>query len=218
MVEWNEVLLNPFFLISQFAFWVNLLLFVILSRRSRSTRERVSSFLILSFTIWSLGDSMMRASANSRMGVFWNNISGTGWCFSPSLYLQTAALMTGRGRKLGPIYVLSLVFLMQLWFTPHINSGVTLTRWGYSAVLGQYVWTYLLYSIIGFISGVVLLFRSKRTILKWLALTTLVMLILGSATDLILPWIGIRVEVFPLFTAPISVVLFIACGTWEHAG
>ncbi len=216
MAEWNEVLLNPFFLISQFAFWVNLLLFVILSRRSRSTRERVSSFLILSFAIWSLGDSMMRASANSRMGVFWNNVSGIGWCFLPSIYLQTAALMRGRGRKLGAIYVPSLVFLMQLWFTPHINSGVTLTRWGYSAVLGQYVWTYLLYSIICFVSGLVLLFRSKRTILKWLAFTTLVMLILGSATDLILPWIGIRVELFPLFTVPISVVLFIACGTWEH--
>ncbi len=125
---------NPFFIISQFAFWVNILLFYVLSRRTRTARERSCSFLIFSFAIWALGDSMMRVSANPRMAIFWNYVSGVGWCFSPSLFLHAAALLVGRGRRLNWIYLPSLAFLLLLWFSPHINSGVEPTRWGYCAI------------------------------------------------------------------------------------
>lgn len=215
MAARGGLFLNPFFLISQFAFWANLLFFAVLSRRSRTRVGRVSSLLILCFGLWALGDSMMRVSTNPEMAGFWNSLSGVGWCFAPSLYLQTALLSAKKRRRWSFLYLPSLTFLLLLWFSPHINSGVMLARWGYAAVLGQWLWTYLLYSTLLFISGVVLLLRSPRAILKYLGLTTLVMLILGSTTDLVLPYFGVHFELFPVFTVPISFAIFLVCALSE---
>ena len=192
-----------------FAFLVYLYLgaYIIVSN-PRSSLNRVCATIFAGYSIWSLGMMFIHnPGVSAKTAVLFENIAVLGWATFPSLLLWFALIFAGKKRLLKLkmfypiIFVIPLFFIYKQW-TGFLVVGYIKESYGWSGIWSGSIWPYFYYAYYSAVVGTILylmfdFWRKTENIAKKkeaaiIFVATLIALVLGSLTDVILPRLGIR--------------------------
>lgn len=179
---------------------------LILAANPRSSLNRACSLVLASFGIWCFGDIFHSLPLLPKsQAMLFENISSFGWCSFPSTFVAFAMVLTDwnprRGRRLMNVALAAVpAFFVVMQFAGRMTVDYRPEWFGWAAVWSDSVWPYAFYGyvVVGVLTGFVLLARfavvhpahaERRTALMALG-TAAAALLLGAATDIVLPRLG----------------------------
>lgn len=206
---------------------VNLVLAVLILRQgSQNSANRWFALFLFCLALWGTSEIMGRLSATPVADQFWAKIGPPGWIFMSPIFFTFALIFTRREKLLNypwfPVVVFlpGLVFLFLAWNTELIvlndPAKVVPTYYGWDEDPAQFFWLFIIWLEFFFISSLVFLFKyfrrledqvkKRQTLIIMLGL--LVPLIIGSATDAILPIFKVTViETAVFFTTVMGLIV-----------
>ncbi len=206
---------------------VNLTLAVLILRQgSQNSANRWFVLFLLCLALWGVAEIMGRLSATPAANQFWAKLGPPGWVFMPTIFFTFTLIFTRRERYLEYpwypviIFLPALAFLFFAWNTELIilndPSKVIETYYGWDEEPGRLFWFFIVWLEFYFVSSLALLFRhyrrledrvKKRQTLIIMA-GLLVPLVIGTATDAILPIFKITfIETAVFFTTAMAIIV-----------
>lgn len=179
----------------------------VLHKNSKALLNRLCAIALASFAVWSLGNVFFFSAPSASEAMVWMNVASFGWCSFPiTAFLFYLAFTNHEGLLRKRMFVaictlLIMFFIYQQWTGSMIIDfirqpygwGVVWSRSGLPLIFSVY---YLL-----FVAACIYLaldfgrknrnLREKRQA-RLLSITPTVALVLGSATDIIFPVLGIN--------------------------
>ncbi len=191
----------------------------------RNKLNRLYAILALCISHWALMKLGIAFSASGDTAALFFRLSSPGWCFMPTLFLHFALRFTASPRRgwylwaprIG--YGVSTFLVVSLWIDGWMLAGMTVEPWGYADMPGPlYRLVFQPFLLACFLLGLFELARFfRRTqIVEEKARAGLVFLgillpvTVGTATDMILPSLGIYVFelAVPLTTFNAAIIAF----------
>jgi signal transduction histidine kinase len=189
----------------------------ILARDPAQARNRLAALLVGGATVWSFFELLWNAQSDPAVALALVKASAFGWVWIGPLTLHLFLELTGEPmprvrRRLPLLYALSGGFLLVDWLTPWIHPGVVRTSWGFGYRLGPASLLFYVHAV----GCLALALRAaarahrssaspaERAQVRWVSVGILVPLVVGSATDGLLPLAGVQL---PRFGAASFVVL-----------
>lgn len=204
----------------------NIVLSLVIFRfKYRSNATNWFQISLLCITVWSLAEFLSRMSVTVDNWIFWDKVGAIGWVFFPVTFLITAIYFTHRDKILSRVsdqlvlFLPAIIFLFIDWNTEYLSirtpSLLKISAWGLTAPTAPLLSLYTLWLEANFLISIYFLVKyyqnqsnaiaKKQTAL--FILGTLIPLVLGSVTDLILPLVGISIVPFAIPTLTITCVL-----------
>jgi PAS domain S-box-containing protein len=197
----------PFFHFFTAMVYVYLAVYIFL-KSPKALKNRLCASFLLSFTLWSFSMVFMHNPAVSKdTARVWGNISSIGWVSFSSLFIWFILAFTGKKEILKKkwLYVillgLPLLFVYKQW-TNFIYTDYILVYSGWKPVLGRSVWVYLFalyylsFMAIGLAITIDFIMKTGNRVLrkqaKIIFVSSLLSLILGSITNMLLPYLNIH--------------------------
>lgn len=190
----------------------------------REPLNRLSALVDVCFAIWALSFAFMYSAATAEQAFFWNKIGSIGYIMFGVVALQFFVTLAGENKSMNRpvtliiIYALPTILLVRNFVDTVAVAGMTPSRigWGWTYLSNYqsvWFWLYVIYLAsyfgIAFIIAARWASKSKRTKLnrqvRFLILSVGIMMILGAATDLVLP-------VFTPFLPPLCILLLLVWG------
>ncbi len=178
----------------------------LLTRDGKSGASRLSAALLFGAAFWAGCELLWNTASDPNVVLALVKLSSAGWVWigplGLHLILEIIDEPAPRLRRLLPhLYLISAGFLMIMWTTSWIHTGVSPAPWGWAYELGPAYPFFLLFTVTNLLSGLVLGARAYRCLpslaerrqAAWITIGFLFPLTAGSITDGILPFIGIQV-------------------------
>ena len=198
------------------AFILNLyLLMLILTQDYRKRVSHIFTVLISLFLIWDIFEFAVRNSMFDDPALIFAKLTWIAVAFIPPVYLNFALVFPKEKRILRNkwsyvvIYLPAFILGYLVWFSDSFIVGTTPILFGEARTIiyGPYLNFYSVYAYPVFVAGLLLLFqawkksKSKRERLqgKWMFYASLIPIVGGSISNIVLPSMGI--QVFPLATS-----------------
>jgi len=192
-----------------FAFLVYLyLIIVILIKDPKSWLNRSCAAFFACLALWSFAYIFIyNLNISKDTATLFGNISSIGWSSFASFFLWFCLLLTGQKKILKLkifylfIFILPLLFIYKQW-TGFLIVDYSKVSYGWSMIMSESIWLYLyyIYYLSFTIGGLSLILnfkkKTKEPIKKRQAgiifVTTLIPLILGTLTEVVLPELNIQ--------------------------
>jgi PAS domain S-box-containing protein len=190
---------------SAFVAYVGLIVYVV-SKNPRGTLNQLCTLVLTFFAVWSFGNTFLHSTTEISAAIPWLNLASIGWCGFPVAALWYCLVFTNHERMLkNPIFiticVLLVVFFIYLQWSGHLINEILMQAYGwsivwaasplpfiffiyYSTLIAAVIWLSL-----DFVRRTKSLRQKKQA--RLFHSTAFVALILASATDVILPELGI---------------------------
>ena len=178
----------------------------ILVRDSADRGNRQAALLIYCGAFWGICQLLWTTSDDPRAVLALMKLSALGWVGIGPLTARFILSVTGvpaprMDRAVRGFFAASGVFLVCEWFTPWIHNGVARHDWGWSYSFGPLYPLFLLTTLGALLSAVLVASRayretrleSVRSQANWIAFAILQLVVVGSITDGILPFLGVSV-------------------------
>jgi len=179
----------------------------LLYKNWKSSLNRILSLIFFAFVFWALGEVGMRIVSSAEKARFWQNFSGFGWLFIGSLLLHFMLLYSKKKKILGNkltyfvLYTPPIVFLYLVWKTNFIFQSVAKFSLGYYDIPGTKFLFLVAYLEIYFLLALYLSWQvykkssriQEKKQAKCIFIGSLLAIMAGSITDVILPIWGIPV-------------------------
>jgi PAS domain S-box-containing protein len=192
----------------------------ILTRDSARATNRIAAALVAGATVWSFCEVLWNTGTDPRLVLVLVKASSLGWVWIGPLTLHLFLELTGRPmprvrRSLPALYCVSAGFLAVDWATPWIHPRVMRADWGWAYALGPaYPWFYV-FTVTCLALALRAAARAYRTApspgereqARWVSIGIFIPLVVGSATDGLLPLAGVQVPRFG--TASFAVLAFL---------
>ncbi len=194
----------------------------LLYRNPNKIENKLFAMMLLSFASWDVGEIFMRTTSDVNVAIIGAKMLVMGGFLSAPIYLvftfyfpKTNKLSTNK-YLIGMIIITSTVIMSVLWSTDLLVGSVKHYYWGYSPVYGSFypvaatlhtafLMAGLLVMGITYLKTEILIVR-KRAI--FVIMGTMVPVIFGSPTNVILPLLGITViELASAFTVVMGVFI-----------
>jgi PAS domain S-box-containing protein len=172
----------------------------------KSSLNRILALIFFAFVFWALGEVGMRIVSTAEKARFWQNFSGFGWLFIGSLLLHFMLIYSKKkilGNKLTyfVLYTPPIVFLYLVWKTNFIFQSVAKFSLGYYDIPGTKFLFLVAYLEIYFLLALYLCWQvykkssriQEKKQAKCIFIGSLLPIMAGSITDVILPIWGIPV-------------------------
>jgi PAS domain S-box-containing protein len=187
---------------------INLSLGIYLLYKSwRNSLNRILALIFFAFVFWALGEVGMRIVSSAEKARFWQNFSGFGWLFIGSLFLHFMLVYSKKKKILGKkltyfvLYTPPVVFLYLVWKTNLIFQSVAKLSLGYYDIPGTKFLFLAVYLEIYFLLALYLCWQvykkspkmQEKKQAKCVFMGSLVPIIGGSISDVVLPMLGIPV-------------------------
>lgn len=217
----------PYAFLSLLSLLSNIVLSLMMMFRYKYRSTAANWFLIslLSVTVWSLAEFFSRISVTVDHWIFWDKVGAIGWVLFPVTFLITAIYFTGRDQILSRVrdqlivFLPAIIFLFIDWNTEYLSiralSQLKISAWGLTAPSAPLLPLYTLWLEANFLVSIYFLVKyyhdqsnmiaQKQTAL--FILGTLIPLVVGSVTDLVLPLVGISIVPLAVPTLTITCVL-----------
>lgn len=205
------------------AFVVNSTLAVyLLYRNPKRTENRLFACMIIAFASWDIGEIILRTTASADMALIGAKLYLVGGFLSGPIYLvftlyfpKVNKLLNNK-LLLGSLIVISTVIVSVTWSTELLITGVKQYYWGYSPVYGSFYpiagILHTGFSLAGLLVLCITYVRSDmiavRKRAKYVIIGTMIPVIFGSPTNVILPLMGITViELASAFTVLMGIFM-----------
>ena len=178
----------------------------ILVRDPRDAGNRQAALLIYCGAFWAFCQLLWNTSQDAASALALVKLSALGWVGIGPLTARFIVSVTGvraprMDRALRAYFVFCVAFVAITWLTPWVHSGVVRTAWGWGYTFGPLYPLFFLITVGSLLSGVSIAARayretrleSVRSQANWIAFGILQLLLVGSITDGILPFFGVRV-------------------------
>lgn len=188
----------------------------------RSSLNISYALLVVSFILWSLGDTFIQTSTSVESVIFWEKISSLGWCSYPIFLLLFVLVLTNRKSFIKKNFFIFIImcFISLLLIYKQFKEGLLVNNknyfFGWHYEWSTSIWTYLYFlysSIVVFIS--LFLCRqfvnkiddiNKKKFFKIIFWCILFGFVVGFMTNILLPILKIYV-IPPIASA--SLVIFV---------
>lgn len=206
---------------------VNLILAALILRQgSQNSANRWFALFLFCLALWGVSEIMGRLSATPIADQFWAKLGPPGWVFMPAVFFTFTLIFTRKEKLLNypwfpvVIFLPGLIFLFFAWNTELIVSNdpskAFKTYYGWDEDPGRFFGLFVVWLEFFFVSSMVLLFRyfrrledqvkKRQTLIIMLGL--LVPLVIGSATDAILPLFRVTIiETAVFFTTVMGIMV-----------
>ena len=200
--------MNPYALLPLSGFLANVALAGAVFARSPHDRpNRVYALLCLSIAWWSVFKFTRLLVQETEAALLLFQISAFGWCLLPSLYLHFVLAFTHRSEAptgswlTRSLHGVGIVLALVAFVPDAMTTGILWRPWGSSHAAGPVYYVFGAYSIVLFALGLVLLVRARakeaskstRTQYGYVIVGALFPVLVGSATNIWLPIIGVYV-------------------------
>ena len=193
----------------------------VVRKEPRALLNRLCALAIIPFAIWALGITFFHSATSSSAAMLWMNIASVGWCSFPiTAFWFYLALTRHEGVLRNRITIvacalLAVFFTSQQW-TGHLIVDLVKQPYGWSTVWATsalpviffaYYFVFIagcIYLTFNFGRGAKSLHKKKQA--RLLCITPAICLALGSATDVILPELGIGL------VPPVAVIIILIWG------
>lgn len=173
----------------------------------KSSLNRILVLIFFTFVFWALGEVGMRLASSAEKARFWQNFSGFGWLFIGSLLLHFMLIYSKKKKILRKeltyfvLYAPPAVFLYLVWKTNFIFQSVAKFSLGYYDIPGTKFLFLVAYLEIYFLLALYLCWQvykkssrmQEKKQAKCVFMGSLLPIIGGSISDVILPMLGIPV-------------------------
>jgi len=173
----------------------------------KSSLNRILVLIFFTFVFWALGEVGMRLASSAEKARFWQNFSGFGWLFIGSLLLHFMLIYSKKKKILRKeltyfvLYAPPAVFLYLVWKTNFIFQSVAKFSLGYYDIPGTKFLFLVAYLEIYFLLALYLSWQvykkssriQEKKQAKCVFIGSLLPIMAGSITDVILPLWGIPV-------------------------
>jgi PAS domain S-box-containing protein len=181
----------------------------ILIKNPKTLLNRVCAAYLLCFVVWSFPMIFLHNPYTSKNTArIASNINTLGWCSFSSFFLWFMLVYSGRKKILGKkwfylvLFGLPMLFIYKQW-TNYLLVDFSMQYYGWRPLWGHTIWPYLfyIYYISFMTAGLYFNFdfmrKAKNPVLKKQAaiifFPIVVILILGTVTDVILPLVNIHI-------------------------
>ncbi|MFC1699263.1 histidine kinase N-terminal 7TM domain-containing protein [Candidatus Omnitrophota bacterium] len=195
-------------LIFFFSFLIHIYLSVIiLANHTKSNLHRSCAMLLSCFALWSLsaGLAQFPFGREDTTRLFYN-ISSIGWISFAGFFLWFALIFNGKEKRLKakyicpPLFALAILLIYKQW-TGYLLTDFTKQSYGWSFSWSGSIWSYIFqfYYLAALFLGLGLIIRKKsksaneRKQAAIIFITSLIALIIGSLSDVVLPELNIFV-------------------------
>ena len=190
-----------------FIIYLGLIGFV-LHRNPKALLNRLCALTLAMFAVWSLGDTFVNSAATASDAMRWTNVSSIGWCSFPVTAFWFYLSFTRHDRLLKNRIFITFCILLALGFIYLQWTGYLINDffrqpygWGLVWATSELPVVFSIYFFLFTASCIYLSFafarRTKKLLekkqAKILCITPFIPLISSSATDVILPQLGIGV-------------------------
>lgn len=206
--------MNIYIIFQLIGLTLNIGILIYIFGRLLETKVGKAFFLIvLSITIWILGEVLMDSSTNSVIALEWTKFSNIGVAFIGPSLIWFVLVLTNHEQILKiwvkiSIILISFIFSFVSLKTDLIFSGITKTYWGYETINGATYFIFSLYvSVCAIIAITLTFFNISR--LSWLqkkqmqlfSFAFIIPIVGGIFSEIIAPIIGLNIP-------PMTSILF----------
>jgi PAS domain S-box-containing protein len=178
----------------------------LLARDARSRASRLAATVLLGGGLWSFCELLWNTAPDAETALALIKLSSLGWIAIGPMGLHLILEVIGESaprlrRRLPLLYAVSLGFLVVVWTTPWIHTGVVRTDWGWGYELGPAYLLFLSFTFGTLATGLFVGARAhrhfpspaERAQARWLIAGFLVPMTIASTTDGLLPYLGIQI-------------------------
>jgi hypothetical protein len=218
--------MSPYAVLSILAFTSNMILAIfIFSRNPKRIENQLFAFILFFFALWSVGEIIMRTTNDAIIASYGSRIFLTGGFLSAPVYLVFTLFFPSKSRLSSNIYIIGLIVVLSTivmsmnWFTDLLISSAGLHPWGYSPEYGPFYPVAALLHLSFTVAGLIIISRTYlkteiiivRNRAKFIIIGTMVPIIFGSPSNVIMPLLGIsQVELASTFTIVMGAFIAIA--------
>lgn len=179
---------------------------VILTRDARETTNRLASAVIFGGAWWAFSELLWAQAGSRGEALAFVKLSALGWIAVGPLGLHLMIALVGddsRSRRvlLHGLYGASAVLLLLDWTTPWLHASMVKTDWGWSYEFGPLYPAFYGVTVAALLLGLGLAYRAyqswpseaERKQARGIGIGILIPLVIGSATDGMLPFFGVHV-------------------------
>jgi signal transduction histidine kinase len=181
----------------------------ILSRDTSQPVNRLAALLVGGSAFWAFCEVLWNGQTDPGVALALVKASAFGWVWIGPLALHLFLEITGQPapalrHRLPQLYGISAAFLLVDWHTPWIHPGVERTSWGFAYRLGPGYLPFYAHTIACLALAYFVAARAHRQSASpaeraqalWVSAGISVPLVVGSATDGVLPLAGVQVPRF----------------------
>ena len=192
---------SAFFIYLYFGIYVLLL-------NTKAKVNQLFFLLCLAFAVWSFGRTFSFAVFDKDMCWFWYKFASMGWTVFAGLFFHFSLVLTSRDRTSQKSWMRILLYIPPLFFVYKVFTGYLLVKdftfsdFGWQETAAPVSASYLafnLYYILCVLAGIILIFiwgrkslseidKKQSRIIGWVSI---IILPLGSSTNVLLPAMGI---------------------------
>ncbi len=210
-------------LIPLVAMAVNLLVGAyVISRDPEGLANRLFLGVTIALSLWGFGEFIMRTASTSGQALWGARIGSLGWCLVAPIFLHLAFVLAEAGPSawrrgaLLASYSLGAVFTIVTWTSDLVfRDFVTYSFGGYREVAGVLRLSSKVFVATVFLTGVAVLAyhfhaaasREKRVRLGWTLAASLVPIVTGLVTDVLLPEFGVHPPVSSQVATPVMALM-----------
>jgi signal transduction histidine kinase len=181
----------------------------ILSRDTSQPVNRLAALLVGGASLWAFCEVLWNQQTDPAVALALVKASAFGWVWIGPLALHLFLEITGQPfpalrRRLPQLYGVSAAFLLVDWLTPWIHPGVERASWGFAYRLGPGYVPFYVHTIGCLALAYWVAARAHRQSASpaeraqalWVSVGIFVPLVVGSATDGLLPFAGVQLPRF----------------------
>ncbi len=193
----------------------------VLHKNPKAFLNRLCALALAPFAIWSLGFAFSHGAPSANEAMLWINVASLGWCSFPIFTLWFYLAFTKHQKVLKNRLFIAICILLAssfiyLQWTGSLINDLVRQSYGWFTIWASSMPTYFFFAYYFlFISACIPLaldfgrktrsLREKKQA-RLLAITPIVVLVLGSLTDIILPELGIQA------VPPIAIIFILIWG------
>lgn len=194
---------------------------LVLYRGRRNLVNRLFFGISCSLAIWSLGEFMQRMATTSSTAIWGAKIGALGWCTVGALYVSFCLELTewpsGTLKRLLMHFanISAVAILVLTWSSQLIYEDFSYTPEGYREVGGLLRMPSKVYVVLLMLAGLLILMRylrsdaplHKRTGVGYVAVATLIPLVFGIISDVMLPFFNVYLPVSSTSAGPVMAAI-----------
>ncbi len=193
----------------------------VMVRGPRSIQNRVFIGIVVSLTVWSVGEIIVRTAGNEGTALLGARIGTPGWCLVGVFFLHLAFLLAettpglARTLTLAAGYCIGAVFTVLAWTTDLIFKGFTVVEGIYREVPGALRFPSKAFVVLSMTLGIVILARyyraatsrQKKTQAGYVLIAALILLAFGVFADAILPIFDTHLPISTVALTPVMALI-----------